>query len=62
MAFLVLTLPPGAKGRRTFQCMDCDRPDPMTSDGLRWLSSELKPPQAPLRPLPILKGNIRKGR
>jgi hypothetical protein len=44
-AFLILALPPGGKGQRTFQCMDCDRPDPIKSDALRWLSSELKPPQ-----------------
>jgi hypothetical protein len=28
-----LALSPGGKGRRTFQCFDCDRPDPMRSEG-----------------------------
>jgi hypothetical protein len=28
------------------QCIDCDGPDPIKSDdALKWLSSELKPPQ-----------------
>jgi hypothetical protein len=26
---------------RTFQCFDCDRPDPLKSDALGWLSGEL---------------------
>lgn len=43
---LTLALPPGGKGPRTFQCFDCDRPDPLKTDALRWLMSpELKPPQ-----------------
>jgi hypothetical protein len=45
-AFLILALPPGGKGRRTFQCLDCERPDPLKSDdALRWLSGELQPPK-----------------
>jgi hypothetical protein len=44
-AFLLLALPPGGKGQRTFQCLDCERPDPLKSDALKWLSSELKLPQ-----------------
>jgi hypothetical protein len=28
-AFLILALPPGGKGPRTFQCLDCERPDPL---------------------------------
>jgi hypothetical protein len=45
-AFLILALPPGGKGRRTMQCIDCERPDPFKSDTVRWLSSaELKPPE-----------------
>jgi hypothetical protein len=38
-------LPPGGKGRRTMQCLDCERPDPLQSDALKWLSSELQPPK-----------------
>jgi hypothetical protein len=42
----MLALPPGGKGRRTFECLDCGRPDPLKSDDtLRWLSSELHPPK-----------------
>lgn len=26
-----LMLPPGGKGPRTYQCIDCDRPDPLKS-------------------------------
>jgi hypothetical protein len=26
---LILALPLGGKGKRTFQCFDCDRPDPL---------------------------------
>jgi hypothetical protein len=26
-----------AKGQRTFQCLDCERPDPIKSDALKWL-------------------------
>jgi hypothetical protein len=36
-----LELQPGGKSPRTFQCLDCDRPDPLKSDALRWLSGEL---------------------
>ena len=43
---MMLVLPPGGKGPRTLQCLDCDEGlDPLKSDALRWLSSELKPPQ-----------------
>jgi hypothetical protein len=44
-AFFILALPPGGNGPRTFQCMECDRPDPLKSDSLKWLAGELKPPQ-----------------
>ena len=41
-AFLILALPPGGEGPRTFQCFDCDRPDPMkTDEATGWLSGEL---------------------
>jgi hypothetical protein len=45
-AFLILALPPGGKGPRTFQCLDCDRPDPLKTDRvIGWLNSELQPPE-----------------
>jgi hypothetical protein len=41
-ALLILALPPDGKGQRTFQCFDCDRPDPLQSDRvIGWLSGEL---------------------
>jgi hypothetical protein len=41
-AHLVWALPPDGKGKRTFQCFDCDRPDPLQSDRvISWLSGEL---------------------
>ena len=42
---MILALPPGGKGRRKLQCMDCEHPDPLKSDAIKWLSSELKPPE-----------------
>ena len=45
-AVLTLALPPGGKGQRTFQCLDCDRPDPLKMDEvIGWLNGELKPPK-----------------
>jgi hypothetical protein len=45
-AFLILALPPGGKGQRTFQCFECDRPDPLKSEHASgWLKSELQPPK-----------------
>ena len=45
-AFLILALPPGGKGQRTFQCFDCDRPDPLKTDQVRgWFKGELQPPK-----------------
>jgi hypothetical protein len=45
-AFLILALPPGGNGKRTMQCMDCDRPDPLKTVAAKgWLSSELQPPK-----------------
>jgi hypothetical protein len=42
---MVLALPLGGKRRRTLQCLDCDRPDPLKSDYvIGWLKSELQPP------------------
>ena len=43
-AYLTLALPPGGKGKRTFQCFDCDGPDPLKSDKVNgWLKGELAP-------------------
>jgi len=45
-AHLILALPPGGKGPRTFQCLDCEQPDPLKTDKvLGWLKSELRPPE-----------------
>jgi len=45
-AVLMLALPPGGKGPRTFQCLDCDRPDPLKTDEvIGWLNGELQPPK-----------------
>jgi hypothetical protein len=44
--YLVLVLPPGGKGPRTFQCLDCEGPDPLKSNLAKgWLKSELQPPK-----------------
>ena len=44
--FLILALPPGGKGQRTFQCFDCDGPDPLKTEMVTgWLKSELQPPK-----------------
>jgi hypothetical protein len=44
--YLILALPPGGKGRRTFQCLDCERPDPLkTEQAIGWLKGELQPPK-----------------
>ena len=45
-AVLMLALPPGGNGQRTFQCLDCDRPDPLKMDEvIGWLNGELEPPK-----------------
>ena len=45
-AHLILALPPGGGGPRTFQCFDCDRPDPLKNEKVTgWLKSELHPPR-----------------
>ena len=36
-----LLLQPDGKPPRTFQCPDCDRPDPLKADPLGWLTSGL---------------------
>lgn len=39
-----LALPPGGDGKRTWQCFDCERPDPLESPvAQKWLSGELGP-------------------
>ena len=46
-AFLILALPPGGKGPRTFQCFVCDSivPDPLKTEKVAgWFEGELKPP------------------
>ncbi len=41
-AYLTSALPPGGKGKRTFQCFDCDGPDPLTTEKtMGWLKGEL---------------------
>ena len=43
---LIPALPPGGKGQRTFQCFDCDGPDPLKTERVTgWLKSELQPPK-----------------
>jgi hypothetical protein len=43
---MILALPPGGKGRRTFQGFKCDRPDPLKSgDTSGWLQGELRAPE-----------------
>jgi len=45
-ALLILALPPGGNGKRTFQCLDCERPDPLKTDqAIGWLKGELQPPK-----------------
>ena len=45
-AYLILALPQDGKGKRTFQCFECDRPDPLkTEAAIGWISSELRPPK-----------------
>ena len=45
-ADMILALPVGGKGPRTFQCLDCDQPDPLTTERtIGWLKSELQPPK-----------------
>jgi hypothetical protein len=47
-AYLIWALPPGGNGKRTFQCFDCNRPDPLKStNATGWLAGELGKPQIP---------------
>jgi hypothetical protein len=44
--YLTLEVPPEGNGRRTFQCFDCDVPDPLKTDKvIGWLKGELQPPK-----------------
>ena len=39
---LTLAPPPDGKGKRTFQCFECDDPDPLKDDRvIGWLNGEL---------------------
>lgn len=39
---MTMALPPGGKGLRSLQCMDCDRPDPLQSpDVTGWIKGLL---------------------
>ncbi|MBN9595498.1 MAG: hypothetical protein J0G36_09100 [Afipia sp.] len=38
-----LMLPPGGKGPRTYQCLHCDRPDPLKSPQVKGLLKALAP-------------------
>jgi hypothetical protein len=45
---LILALPPGGKGRRTFLCIDCEHPDPLESpQAAGWLAGELGRTESP---------------
>ena len=47
-AYLTLAPPLGGKGKRTFQCLDCDGADPLKSDAaIGWLKGELAPKDDP---------------
>jgi hypothetical protein len=54
---LVLALPPGGKGSRVFQCLECDRRDPIKTDqAIGWLKGELvaaevRPPHGAIHPI-----------
>ena len=45
-AYLILAPPPGGEGEGTFECFECDRPDPLKTESMTgWLKSELRPPE-----------------
>jgi tRNA(Ile2) C34 agmatinyltransferase TiaS len=42
---MMLALPPGGKGKRLYQCFECDRPDPLkTNQVYGWMKGSLRPP------------------
>ena len=43
---MTLELQPGGKSPRTFQCLDCERPDPLKSRALDGIMGALRPPAA----------------
>jgi hypothetical protein len=50
-AILILALPPAGDGRRTFQCFDCDRPDPIkTEKNNRLVDGQITAAEAMKRP------------
>ncbi len=44
-AIMVLAFRPQGKGPPALQCLECDRPDPLKSDVLKWLEGGLVPPR-----------------
>jgi hypothetical protein len=45
---MVMALQPDGKGPRMFQCLDCERPDPIkSSQVIGWLAGELGRTQFP---------------
>ena len=45
-AYLTWALPQGGNTKRTFQCLNCDGPDPMKTERTSgWLKGELQPPK-----------------
>lgn len=46
-AYLILALPPGGDGPRTFQCFECGGPDLVKTEkvAMGWLKGELRPPK-----------------
>lgn len=40
-----LMLPPGGKGPRTYQCIDCDWPDPLKLSDVAILLKTVRPPE-----------------
>jgi hypothetical protein len=45
-AHLTLSARADANGRRKLRCLDCDHPDPLSSDTtIGWIKGELQPPR-----------------
>jgi hypothetical protein len=42
---MTLQLQPGGKSPRSFQCLDCQRPDPLKSPGVAGILNALHPPE-----------------
>jgi len=42
---MTLELQPGGKSPRSFQCLDCQRPDPLKSAALAGMLNALNPPE-----------------